>query len=186
MDNKKEDLLVTVDIINGFVNFGNLADKRINQILPKVEKLIQQAIARGTKIISFKDCHEINDEEFKEYAEHCIKGSLESELVPELKKYENRMYLIEKNTTNGFNTNEFRRIISSYSFKNIVVCGCCTDICVKNFCYSLKEYIDKNNLNTNIYVYESAVATFDSEVHKAKQIQTDTLKEMEYMGKDYI
>ena len=50
-------LVVIVDMVNGFVNFGNLADKNINRIVPNCVKLVETALERGDRIVAFKDCH---------------------------------------------------------------------------------------------------------------------------------
>ena len=209
-----ENLLVVVDMVNGFVNFGNLADPKINKITPNIvalieniqrenltfmeeaeayrnllctygftqEELAEQAKQKGMKILAFKDCHTPNDIEFQSFPPHCIKGTPECELIPEIKKYEDDMYVIEKPTTNGFVTPEFAGVMQRNKFDNIIVCGCCTDICVQNFCTSLMEYLQKNNIQTNVHVYESTVATFDSPTHNAEEYQKSALKQMQEIG----
>ena len=178
----KNDLVVIVDMVNGFVNFGTLADKKINDITPGIEKLVQIAKKKGIKIVAFKDCHSMEDEEFKTYPPHCLKGSSESELVPELKKYEKDILSINKNTTNGFITNTFQNIISKYDFDNVYVVGCCTDICVKDFALSYQAYLKKEGKKTNIIVFSDLVATFDSPSHGAKEFGENALQEMKTVG----
>ncbi|MCK9574426.1 MAG: isochorismatase family protein [Clostridia bacterium] len=92
---------------------------------------------------------------------HCIKGTTESELIPELKKYEKYFKIIEKNTTNGFNTKEFLKIAQSVTFDQVVVTGCCTDICVEQFVNAYSEFIKLNNKHTQIIIPQNAVYTFD-------------------------
>ena len=148
--------------------------------------MIETAKKKGMKIVAFRDCHEENDVEFETYPPHCLRGSEEAELIPEIKVYEDDMYIIDKPTTNGFNTKEFRGVMARNNFDNIIVCGCCTDICVQNFVLSLKKYFDKAGKNTQIYVYEKGVATFDSEVHNAKEIQEKSLNLMKNCGINVI
>ena len=45
--NMKKNMLVVVDMVNGFVNFGALADNKINKITPKIIKLIESAKKNG-------------------------------------------------------------------------------------------------------------------------------------------
>ena len=177
-----KNLLVVVDMVNGFVNFGNLADVKINKIVPKVESLIKKAIQDECKIVAFCDSHKENDVEFETYPEHCLEGSLESELIPELKIYESFMQVIKKSTTDGFVTEEFKKIIENNIFDNVTVCGCCTDICVQNFCNSLNNYFKENNISTKILVESDAVDTFDAPNHNAENVNKTALKEMQEWG----
>lgn len=177
-----ENLLVVVDMVNGFVNEWNLADKKINRIVPNIVKLINNFINNNEKILAFKDTHSIDDEEFKLFLPHCIKGTNECELIPELKVYENKMKIIEKPTTNGFNTEEFQDYINRNKFNSIIVAGCCTDICVYNFVVSLKDYLDKNKRKDKIIVVEDAVDTFNAKEHIADEINKKYLKMIKKLG----
>ena len=105
-----KELLVIVDMVNGFINFGALADKKIDTITPNIVKLIKHAKESGTEIVAFRDCHKITDDEFKDYPPHCLDGDAESELIPQLKEFEKDMFVIKKNTTNGFETKAFKTL----------------------------------------------------------------------------
>lgn len=179
-------LLVVVDMVNGFINEGALADKKINKITPVIENLIKSAKANGTNIVAFKDCHVKGDPEFKLFPEHCVKGTNESELIPELKKYEKDMVIIEKNTTNGFATNKFKQIASAFDFDNVYVVGCCTDICVKGFVESYLKFNKKNNRRAKITVIEDACYTFDGANHNAEQEHQKAVNYMKNLGANII
>lgn len=181
MDGKK-DLLVVIDMINGFVNFGALADHNINKITPKIIDLIKKANLSGAHIIAFRDAHSIDDEEFNTFPVHCLKGSEESKLIPELAVYKDKMWEIEKDTTNGFVTKDFLELVNKFDFNNVYVVGCCTDICVLNFVNSYLSFNKKYNKTTNIIVIENACATFDSPTHNAKDMHDKAIREMEQNG----
>lgn len=175
-------MLVVVDMVNGFINEGALADKNINKITSNIESLIKSAKKSKDVIVAFKDCHVENDEEFNVFPPHCIKGTNESDFIPELKKYENDMIVIEKNTTNGFITKEFMELIDEDNFDSVIVVGCCTDICVSCFVNSYLNYIAEKGLNTKIYVDESACYTFDSDDHNARYMHEHAIEEMKENG----
>ncbi len=175
-------LLVIIDMVNGFVKEGALADEKINKITPNIIDKINEFSKDSLPIISFRDCHKENDVEFETYPPHCIKGSSESELIDELKPFESLFIDIEKDTTNGFNTDNFKDYISKNTFEEIVVTGCCTDICVETFAISLKDYFDKNDIFTKIIVLENAVFTFDSDTHNALEVHKNSLKTMKKHG----
>ena len=87
---KKEELerlLVIVDMVNGFIKEGNMADPYINHITPRIISLVEESIKDGEGIAFVKDTHEPNSKEFRKFPIHCLKGTSESELIDELKKY---------------------------------------------------------------------------------------------------
>lgn len=175
-------LLVVVDMVNGFINMGKLSDKHINRIVPNVEKLIINAIKGGDKIVTFVDTHEKNDIEFQNYPEHCLRGTKECELIPELQKYKDQMIIIDKNTTNGFNTTKFKRLLTVNNFSEIKVCGCCTDICVKEFSESLLRFLKATSSNTKVKVVADACDTFGADGHEADDVNIKTMKYLQKMG----
>ena len=175
-------LLVIIDMVNGFVNSGALADHKINKITPNIIKHIKMAIKNNIPIIAFKDSHNVNDEEFKVFPPHCIKGTSESELIPELKQYEKHFTIIEKNTTNGFNTKEFLTLAKKVTFDQVVVTGCCTDICVEQFVNAYSEFNKLNKRSTQIVIPVNAVYTFDGVNHNAVQCHKAALNRMMQIG----
>ena len=178
-----KNLLVVIDMVNGFVNFGALADKNINKITPTIIDMIKDAQKNGFEILAFRDCHSLNDEEFKIYPPHFLKGTAESQLIPELEPYAKHFdYNIEKNTTNGFVTTEFQNLLKTNKFDNVVVCGCCTDICVLNFVDSYLNYIKKEKLPTKVVVLENACYTFNGEKHNADECHNTAIKQMKDCG----
>ncbi len=170
-------LVVVIDMVEGFINFGNLSDPNINRIVPNVVSIIKTAIKNGDKLVSFKDTHDEDDIEFLIYPVHCVRGTAECNLVPELLPYENKMKVIEKSTTNGFDTPKFKELISKNTFDEICVCGCCTDICVSKFLESLHEYLVSSNKKTKIVVYGDAVDTFGGEGHNPDEINKKFLED---------
>ncbi len=83
-----ERLLVVVDMVNGFIKKGAMADPNINHITEGIEKLIQKFKSENEGIAFIKDTHDETSTEFKKFPPHCIKGSSEEELISELKPFE--------------------------------------------------------------------------------------------------
>lgn len=173
MKNKEEKkkLLVIVDMIRGFVETGNMADPTIAHINEEVERLAKLFIQNEDDIIAFQDMHENGCKEFTKFPEHCVKGTIECDLIPCLQKLESQMIKIPKNSTCGFITKEFGDYIkvNKDKLKEIVVVGCCTDICVMNFVFPMINYIDEENLNTELIVPEDAVETFHAPNHDREE-----------------
>ena len=179
----KKNLLVVVDMVNGFVKFGALHDEKINEITPTIIEAIKFAKLNDFEIVNFRDSHNENDEEFKIFPKHCLKGTDESKLIDELKPYQQYFdYDIEKTTTNGFVTKEFQELVKKENFDNVLITGCCTDICVLNFFNSYNEFIKNNNLKTKLIVLDNACATFDAEGHRAKEIHRKAINNMKKHG----
>lgn len=175
-----EKLLIVVDMINGFVREGAMADKYIENIIPEIVKLVEE---KEDSTIFIKDCHEKDAIEFKSYPEHCIKGTSESELVEELKKFENSENVYEKNSTSAMYAENFMRDIDKMeNLKQVTIVGCCTDICVLNLAIPLNNYFNQKNRNIEIIIPKNAVETFNSDVHKRDEYNDFAFKLMSQAG----
>ena len=158
--------LIVVDMVNGFIKEGNMKDRTIEKIIPENERLINEFIKEEEGLIFIKDCHEDNSIEFKKFPKHCVKGTSEANLVDELLKYEQNALVYEKNSTSAIFAPHFIDDISKMeNLSEVVITGCCTDICVSNLAIPLQNYFDENNKEVNIIVPENAVETYDSPYH---------------------
>ncbi len=178
----KKRLIVVIDMINGFINEGNLHDPYINHITKGIKDLIEEGIKRNDDIIAFRDCHDKNDPEFENYPVHGLKGTSESELIPELKPYQHQMIDIPKTTTNGFETEQFKKFYKPEEYEEIIVVGCCTDICITDFATSLAYYHKTNNLKTLITVPEHLVETFDGPNHERNKMNEIGFQKLKQAG----
>jgi nicotinamidase-related amidase len=161
---KKDTALVNVDIINGFCKEGNLSSDRVAEIIPEAVRLNEKF--REFTRLYFIDKHDKTSEEFNAYIEHCISNTSEAEIIDELKKYiDERAVVCNKNSVNGFFSIEFQNwFIKNSSITNYIVIGDVTDICVLNFCLTLKTYFNEKNIKSRIIVPLSGVETFDLDV----------------------
>jgi len=165
MSSKKE-VLIVIDMLKGFIVEGPLADPSIKQIIPENVKLVKEFLAQDKNVLYFQDAHTLDALEFENYPPHCLKGTLESELIDELLPYESQMIQVEKNTTNGFFAPEFQKFLKENKDLNeITVIGCCTDICVLNFAVTMKTYSQTNQKEITIKVPANAVDTFNLPGH---------------------
>ena len=89
-------LLLVIDMVNGFVKEGALADKGINNITPNIINLIKKYVQEENDIISIQEGHNENSKEFENFPKHCILGTEEADLIEELKPYESNMKVIRK------------------------------------------------------------------------------------------
>lgn len=173
--------LIIVDMINGFVTKGALADPKINHITKEIKRLTKAYIADGNKIIAFKDAHALNCMEFKSFPPHCVKGTWESDMVDELKDLESKMQVFEKNSTSGFVVPEFLKSIKGIT--EIVITGCCTDICILNLAIPLKNYFNQHDQDVKIIVPKNAVDTYHiPSVHDRDEWNTMAFRFMQQAG----
>lgn len=165
--NNESSLLVTVDMVNGFIREGSLASSYLEELIQKVVK-IHNNLDKSQKVF-FKDTHEENSKEFNDFPPHCIKGSSECEIVEELIPYTKDAIIIEKGTTNGLFAKEFKELFLNKldEIKNIVIVGCCSDICVMNLALSLKTYLIDLSSDIQVVIVADGVDTYDSPTHNA-------------------
>lgn len=161
-------LLIVVDMVNGFVKEGTMADPTINNITPEIVKIVEKfLVSEDTQVAFIKDAHELGCQEFKRYPVHCVKGTSESELIEELAKFESQALVYEKNSTSTMFAPNFVNDISTMKkLREIIVTGCCTDICVMNLVIPLINYFDQMDRDVKIIVPKEMVETYDAPYHK--------------------
>lgn len=156
--------LVNVDIINGFCKEGNLSSERVGKIIGEAVR-INNLLKNFTRIY-FVDSHGENSEEFNAYVKHCIANSREAEIVQELNLFiDDKAVVCNKNSVNGFFSAEFQTWFKGNDdISNYIVIGDVTDICVMNFCLTLRTYFNEKNIKARIIVPLSGVETFDLDI----------------------
>ena len=170
--------LIVVDMVNGFVEEGVLHDKEIKKIVKRQIELIKEAKQSGKLIVFIKDTHTKESTEFERFGNtnHCLENTFESELIDELKVFEEQedTISIEKNSTSFMEAPEFRKLMEHEKEMNeFDVIGCCTDICVANGTIALANYLDEHNRKHEIRVHEDAIATY---AEKERQEYVDAAK----------
>lgn len=180
---KLKELLIIVDMINGFVKEGALADKFIQHTISEQIKLIEEALLKKEGLMFIQDSHQKESAEFKRYPEHCVEGAYESEVIDELKEYQEYALNYKKNSTSTiFAPNFMKNIKQMKELKQIVIAGCCTDICVMNLAIPLKNFFDQYNKEVNIVVPQNAVETYNSPWHNREEYNEMAFKLMEQAG----
>lgn len=175
--------LVIIDMVNGFMVEGPMADASIKDIIGNIIELIKCFKQANEPIIAFLDRHSQNAKEFSAYPSHCVTGTSESEWVDELKPYAKDVRFLEKNSVNGFLAPAFQEWLSETGhFKKYIITGCVTDICVLQFASTLQAYIHQHNLDSEVTVVANAVATFDAPAHPKSEYHDFALTLMKQYG----
>lgn len=182
IDNKS--VLFIIDMNNGFAKSGPLSSKRVEKLIPSIVEDIEIFNSFNNPIIAFTDSHKKECLEFKSYPIHCLENSYESEIVDEIKQF-NDIMIIKKSSTNAFLEEETKKYIDSFvrdGYKNFVLCGCITEVCVKQFAQTLKAYLNVINKDINVIVPINSVDTYDSPEHNADIINLFSFYEMNSCG----
>ena len=163
--------LIVVDMINGFVREGVLHDSKIGLIIPNQIEMIKEYNDQSELVVFIKDTHDEDAVEFKRFGntKHCVRGTIESELVSELLPYEKKdnTVTIEKNSTSFMESPSFRELVSKLdNVRQYDIIGCCTDICDFNGAMGLANYMDEWNKDVEINVYKDMVATYSEDMRR--------------------
>ena len=159
------DVTIVVDVLNGFCKRGNLASPRCDAVIPAVKQVIEQRRRAGDRLIFLADTHDPNDREFEVFPVHCVRGTAEAEVVPELQPDLGDATLIRKRRYSGFFETDLEDRLSAAAPQRVTVVGVCTDICV------LHTVADLRNRDYRVIVPARAVATFDAPGHPGDEVQ---------------
>ncbi|HEY4872324.1 MAG TPA: isochorismatase family cysteine hydrolase [Candidatus Dormibacteraeota bacterium] len=156
---------IVVDVLNGFCKQGNLASPRCDAAIPKIREVIEERLKSGDHLIFLADTHDPNDREFEVFPVHCVRGTTESEVVPELQPLLHDATLIRKRRYSGFFETDLDERLKAAQPEQVTVVGVCTDICV------LHTVADLRNRDYRVVVPAAAVETFDGPGHPGDEVQ---------------
>jgi nicotinamidase-related amidase len=176
--------LVIVDEVNGFctVGAGNLAppapDAQVARMVEETLGLARRFAHERRAILAFLDTHEPGKPE-PPYPPHCVRGTGEENLVPELAWLEDEpdVSCMRKDCINGFvggiepihhgahgaSRNKVVDWANAHRLRCVVAVGICTDICVMDFVLTMLSARNHGLMPTlkDIVVLEPACATYD-------------------------
>jgi nicotinamidase/pyrazinamidase len=152
--------LLIIDMLKGFLKEGCplYCGEKAQKIIPNVKELIESEAKKGSKVFFICDSHAPDDAEFKMFPPHCIKGTEEAEIIPELAGY--RGEVIPKTRYSTFYETALENKLKELNPEKVIVCGVCTDICV------LHTVADLRTRYYDVFVPSDCVASFDQEAHK--------------------
>jgi len=151
--------VLVIDMLRGFLEEGYplYCGIEARNIIPNVQQLLKRELDQGSKIFYLCDRHVPDDPEFKMFPPHCIEGSEEAELIPELSPYLGE--IIPKKTFSSFHDTSLDKKLKAIKPETIVVCGVVTHICV------LSAVMDARTRGYEVEVPVDCVASFDRKAH---------------------
>ena len=155
-------VVLVVDMLTGFLERGHnlYTGDASRQIIPNVRTLIEKERDAGSEILFICDNHEPDDLEFQMFPVHCVRGTEEAEVIPELDEFTNAGNVIPKTRYSGFYGTDLGARLKALNPEKVIVCGVCTDICV------MHTASDARNRDYPVEVPTDCVATFDPDAHK--------------------
>jgi nicotinamidase/pyrazinamidase len=156
--------ILVIDMLNGFCREGNLASARLDSITGRLRDHLIREQAAGADLVFLADTHAADDPEFAMFPPHCIEGSGEEEIVPELADLAAGGHVVRKRTFSGFYRTELDALLERLAPDVIEVTGVCTDICVLHTVFDLRVRGYK------VAVPRDLVETYDIRGHEADEI----------------
>ena len=154
--------VMVVDMNNGFTKKGNLYSPRVGALVEPMTKFLSKFPARN-RVVFLSDSHDLNDRELLRFPNHCIKGSGEELIRPELIKACVDYEIFYKSEHDIFTCVDEGTILNELDNEWIVV-GCVTDICVEAAVGGLIMRGQK------VIVVKNLIDTFHSESHHSAKI----------------
>lgn len=153
-------VVLVVDMLRGFCEEGYrlYVGETIRRIIPKIRRLLEEEKAKGSHIIFLCDSHAPDDKEFEMFPPHCVRGTEEAEIIPELWQFAGEV--IPKTRFSCFYGTNLDERLRELKPDKIIVVGVCTDICV------MHTVADARNRDYSVEVPADCVATFDQEAHR--------------------
>ena len=153
-------VVIVSDMVKGFCEKGNplYCGRAARDIIPSIRRLLTREVAAGSTVFYLNDSHEMDDAEFKLFPQHCVAGSDEAEIIPELAEYPGDV--IPKTRYSGFWKTDLGEKLAKLKPEKIIMCGVCTDICV------MFTAADAMYRGYGIEIPLDCVASFDKDAHQ--------------------
>jgi nicotinamidase/pyrazinamidase len=164
--------VIVVDMLNGFCRFGNLASPRLDSVTERIRSHLEREVEGGADLVFLADTHAPDDPEFAMFPPHCVEGSGEEEIVPELAALAEGGHVVRKRRYSGFYGTELDEVLRRLRPDVVEVVGVCTDICVMHTVAGLRDR------DYEVVVRADMVATYDAPGHAGDEIDRFALDHM--------
>ena len=151
--------VLVVDMLVGFLEPGrNLyCGDDARRIIPNVKRLIDEERSKGSDILFICDTHDPDDLEFQMFPVHCVRGTDETNVIPELAG--DAGDTLQKRRYSAFFETDIESRLSAANPDKVIICGVCTDICV------MHTASDARDRDYTVEVPTDCVASFDPRAH---------------------
>ncbi|MBI4297111.1 MAG: cysteine hydrolase [Chloroflexi bacterium] len=152
--------VLVIDMLRGFLEEGYplYCGPTARAIVPRIQRLLERELKKDSRIFFLCDHHAPDDLEFRMFPRHCVRGTVEAEVIPELASYPGEV--IPKTRYSAFFDTDLEARLKALRPERVIVVGVCTDICV------MHTVADARNRDYPVEVPEDCVATLNPEVNK--------------------
>jgi nicotinamidase-related amidase len=152
--------VLVVDMLRCFLEPGMplYAGDRARGIIPNIQGLLEKEIKIGSNVFFIADHHDPDDLEFKIFPPHCIAGTPEAEVIPELAQYPGE--LIPKKRYSAFYNTGLGPKLERLKPEKLIICGVLTNICV------MHTAADARNRDYAVEIPVDCVASPDEQEHR--------------------
>lgn len=153
--------LIVVDMQRGFMApEGSLyCGDAARAIIPSVKALVEHEAQAGSLVIFTTDTHAPDDKEFQMFPPHCVAGTPDVEIIPELAELAQQHAILLKRRYSAFFETDLAERLAAFGPDQVIVVGDCTDICV------MHTVADIRNRDYPVWVPADCVASFDPQAH---------------------
>jgi nicotinamidase-related amidase len=148
------------DMLRGFMEEGHPLSlgEECRSVIPRISTLLEEETENGSSIFFLCDNHAPDDLEFRMFPPHCIRGTEEAEIIPDLASFAGE--IIPKRRYSGFFDTPLESLLEIVGPEKIIVCGVLTDICV------MHTVADARNRDYEVEVPADCVFSPDPEAHR--------------------
>lgn len=163
--------ILVVDLVRGFCHLGPLASPRVEGLIGPTVAFLQDAQGRGVGHFCFCcDEHPPDSPEFLAYPPHCLTGTPESDLHPDLAAL-NLGPRFPKGALDAMLETGLPVYLADHpEVDHFVVIGDCTDLCIYQTAMHLRMLANARKLDWKVVVLADLVDTFDIPLEVAEKI----------------
>ncbi len=154
--------VLVVDMVRGFLEpeHNLYCGDEARRIIEPVRETLRREADAGSAILFVSDHHLPDDLEFRMFPAHCVIGTEETEVIPELGEWVTEYNVIAKNRYSGFFNTDLSERLAALKPDKVIICGVCTDICV------MHTASDARNRDYAVEIRADCVASFDADAHR--------------------
>jgi nicotinamidase-related amidase len=130
----------------------------VRKIIPAVKERIEEFRRLNQPVTYACDAHDPQDEEFKAFPPHCVRGTWGAGIIPELTPREGD-FVVHKTRFDAFWGTELEELLRKLSVTEVCLAGVCTSICV------MDTTAGAFFRGFKVTVFKEAVGDFDPEAH---------------------
>lgn len=154
--------LIVLDMLKGFCEEGRplYVGESIKRVISFVVRRVREYESNHEPVIFIADSHDPDDEEFRMFPPHCVRGTEETELIDELRPLAEEHRIVFKKRYSSFFGTTLESELAELGPDVVEIIGVCTNICVL---YTVEEL---RNRDYRVVVPREGVATFDERAHE--------------------